>query len=63
MEHLVSDVAHSVHPRDMIRDMVDQIILTAIGTLVLRGNRHASETIIVAVGPKTLVTGDPDLTK
>ena len=63
MQHLTPAVAHLVHLRDMIRDMADQIILTAIGTLAPRGNRHASETTIVVVGPKTLVTGDPDFTK
>ncbi|KAH0838659.1 hypothetical protein J3R83DRAFT_6984 [Lanmaoa asiatica] len=34
---LALDAAHSVHLRDMIRDMADQLILTARGTLALRG--------------------------
>jgi len=40
MQHLVPVVAHSVHLRDMIRGMVEQII-PVIGTLALHGNRHA----------------------
>lgn len=63
MQHFVPVAAHSVHLRDMIRGMVEQIIPAVIGTLALHGNRRASETTIEVVGPKTLVTGDPDLTK
>lgn len=63
MQCLIPDAAHSVHLRDMIQDTGDQVTLTAIGTLALRGKGYASETTIVVVEPKTLATGVPDSTK
>lgn len=63
MQRLVPGVALSVRLRGMIRDMADQVILTAVGTLVPRGKGYVSETTIVVAGPKNLATGDPDLTK
>lgn len=57
------DVVQSVQLRDSTRDMADQLMPRVKGTPALRGIRRALETTIVVVGPKTLVIGDPDLTK